>query len=316
MNNDLFDPESKGTTTKSPIRLNIYADESMNRIDPYSKENWHYMCLIFEKIDNSLLKDLIEERYCNNFDKTSPYFEKNNKKLHWMELTSNDEKNICKRWFKYIMNIDKSGSKFYCYILGMNESLLNDEEFDKNDKFNSLYNRFFRSAIEYGLKCFFPNNNTIIIENIYHEQGSQQNHKYFQNHVIEKLNGGKIQFSTNQIEFLGKDHNENEKINIIQLCDCFMGAMVNYLNGFEHPNSKGSKCKEELLEILSPLFERMINKPNNKNSQYKYSNRIIIRFFPRTKSNKGDFERNFNQFYTTRRSKYSDDKAKLLEIPY
>ena len=316
MENDLFGMESKETTTKSQIRINIYADESMNRICPYSKENWHYMCLIFEIIDNSLLKDLIEERYCKNFDKNSPYFKKNNKKLHWMELTSNDEKNICKRWFEYITNIDKSGSKFYCYILGLNESLLDDEEFDKNDKFNSIYNRFFRSAIKCSLNCFFPNYKKIIIENIYHERGGQQNHKYFKWQLIKKLNGKKFQFNTNQIEFLGKDHKENEKINIIQLCDCFMGAMVNYLDGFEYPNSQGSKCKDELLEILLPLFERIIEKPKNKNSAYKHQNRIIIRSFPREKSKKGDFERNFNQFYTYRKSKYKEDKAKLMEIPY
>jgi len=51
--------------------------------------------------------------------------------------------------------------KFYCCILGLNESYLSDDEFDAKNKFNSIYNRFFRSAIEYSLKCFWGNNEIV-----------------------------------------------------------------------------------------------------------------------------------------------------------
>ena len=129
------------------VKVNIYADEAMDRKCTYTNTNWHYMCLIFDNFDDSLLEDLIKIRYCNNLDKKSPCFLKNNKILHWTDISSMDEVNICKRWFEYILNPNKSGKKFYCYILGLNESFLNDEEFDASDKFNSIYNRFFRSCI-------------------------------------------------------------------------------------------------------------------------------------------------------------------------
>lgn len=208
--------------TPPQIEVNIYADESMNRKCPYTNDNWHYMCLIVERVDMPLLDDLINERYCNNLDQTSPYFAKNNKILHWTEIKNADEVNICKRWFQYIINPGKSGDKFYCYILGLNESFLSDDEFDKNQRFNSIYNRFFRSAIEYSLKCFWGNNE-IVIKNIYHEQGQQQDHTYFRWHPIDKLQNKEdnFKFETNEIQFLGKDHKIDEKANILQLCDCF-----------------------------------------------------------------------------------------------
>ena len=99
-------------STPPQIEVNIYADESMNRKCPYTNDNWHYMCLIVERVDMPLLDDLINERYCNNLDQTSPYFAKNNKILHWTEIKNADEINICKRWFQYILNPGKSSDKW------------------------------------------------------------------------------------------------------------------------------------------------------------------------------------------------------------
>jgi len=79
-----------------------------------------------------------------NYDVHSPYYEKNNKIVHWNEIRIADTKNICKRWFNYILNPGRSSSKFYSYILGLNDSYLEKEEFDIKDEFNSKYNRFFR----------------------------------------------------------------------------------------------------------------------------------------------------------------------------
>jgi hypothetical protein len=313
-NKDLFEFD---IPTPPQIEVNIYADESMDRKCPYTNHNWHYMCLIVERVDRPLLDDLINERYCNNLDQTSPYFVKNNKILHWTEIKNADEINICKRWFQYILNPGKSSDKFYCYILGLNESFLSDDEFDAKNKFNSIYNRFFRSAIEYSLKCFWGNNE-IVIKNIYHEQGQQQDHTYFPWHPIDKLQNkeNNFKFETNEIQFLGKDHKIDGKANILQLCDCFLGAIVNLIHGLENPESKKSQNKNELLKLILPLCERMMNNPENPKSSYQHKNRIMIRFFPKKKCDKNSIQRYTNQFYTKRKLKYKEDKDTQLRIDF
>ncbi len=300
---DLFENEIQN----KPSEVNIYADEVISKKCPYTKDRWHYIGIIVEDYNNSLLDDIIAQRYCNNFDKNSSYYKKNNKIIHWAEIKSADETNIIKRWFEYILNPTKSKTKFYSYILGINDSLLNKEDFDSHQEFNSKYNRFFRSAIRYALKCFFPNRK-IIIKNIYHERGEQQIHKYFPWHVIYKLKEEEPEFftfETKEIIFLPKDHNINEKSNIIQLCDCILGASVSLLDGIEKSNR--AQYRIELDEIYLPLFKRMIENPSNARSSYKHSNRIMIRFFPKEKTMPDDIKRLTNQFYTDRKIKYLED---------
>jgi hypothetical protein len=315
MGNNLFGNK----VVKPDLELNIYADEAMNRKCPYTGENWHYMCLIFERLDSNsnLLEDIIKERFLNNFDKSSPYYKKNNKILHWTNLGSTDGKNICKRWFDYILDPIKSGQKFYSYILGLNETYLNKEEFDPRDKFGSVYNRFFRSTIEYGVKTFFlgENFNKIIIKNIYHEQGQQQYNPYFPWHPIDKLSKEtSFIFKSQEITFLTKDHNINPESNILQLCDCFLGAVVNIIHGLKNPNSNRAKVKKELIDLILPLIQRIMENPSNKNSKYQYANRIIIRSFPKDKTLPTDDKRKTFQYYTKRKMKYLEDKSKQLSL--
>lgn len=309
MDRDLFG----NVITRPEIKVNIYADEAMNRKCPYTNNNWHYMCLIIENIEKPLLDDLINERFCNNFDKNSPYFEKNNHVLHWSEIKSSDEKNICKRWFEYILCPAKSEKKFYSYILGLNSSYLSKEEFGQENDFNSKYNRFFRSAILYALKIFFGNKK-IIVENIYHEEGQQSQHKYFPWHCIYKIyeQEENITFNCKNIIFLPKDHKKDRRSNLIQLCDCVLGVTTNIIHSIEKSNK--SRYREELADIYFPLLIRLIEKPNNKNSHYKYYNRIMIRFFPKEKTDIGDPKRYVNQFYTKRNLKYFEEKSGQLKM--
>jgi hypothetical protein len=89
--------------------------------------------------------------------------------------------------------------------LGINNSKLNNEEFDTKDQFNSKYNRFFRSAVLYGIKTFFPQKK-VIVENIYHEQGQQKEDDISPGIVYTKLGKRrKISFQCEKIEFLPKD---------------------------------------------------------------------------------------------------------------
>lgn len=297
-----------------PIRVNIYADEIFKKECPYTKDEWFYIGIILEKLDNSLLDDILIERFCNNFDRTSIYFEKNNKIVHWNEIRIADTKNICMRWFKYILESNRSRNKFFSYILGINNSKLNIEEFDIHNKFNSIYNRFFRSAILYALKTLFPKKQ-IIIENIYHEEGQQEFHKYFPWHCIYKIDQKEenMIFRCSEIKFLPKDHKKDKRSNLIQLSDTFMGACIGIIHGIH--KSKKSKYREELMDCILPLVQRMIKEPKNKNSHYQHANRIMIRFFPNQNTKPDDIRRVFNHFYSNRKLYYLNAKNIQLMIP-
>jgi hypothetical protein len=310
---DLFGNEIK----PKKIELNLYADEVQEIECPYTKDKWIYTGLIVERLDKPLLDEIISIRYLNNFDINSPYFGKNDRVIHWREIDGADLKNIAKRWIEYILDPSKSGDKFYAYVLGINISKLNLEEFDSEDIFNSVYNRFFRSAVLYILKSAFPNN-LIIVKNIFHEEGQQTHHKFFPWHCIHKIEESEenIIFECSEITFLPKSHRENEggdkRSNLIQLCDLLLGLCVGLLHGTG--TGKKEIYRKELLDLFSPLFERMINEPDNPNSRYQHKDRIMIRFFPREKTKPGDIRRLRDQFYTKRGIYYIEQGLEQLKL--
>ena len=312
---DLYGNEIK----PKKIELNLYADEVQEIECPYTNDKWIYIGLIVERLDKPLLDKIISIRYLNNFDINDPYFEKNDRIIHWAEIQSADTKNIAKRWIKYILDPSKSGDKFYAYVLGINTSKLNLEEFDTENIFNSVYNRFFRSAVLYILKSAFPNNQ-IIVKNIFHEEGQQAHHKFFPWHCIHKIEESEedIIFECTEITFLPKSHRENEggdkRSNLIQLCDLLLGLCVGLLHRIG--TGKKKEYREELLNLFLPLFERIIKNPKNPNSRYQYKDRIIIRFFPYEKTNLGDYRRMLNQFYTNRKIFFIDYDPDQPELPF
>lgn len=306
---DLFGNE----VIEKPVNINIFADEVYGKICPYTKNIWHYLGIIVEDLDHPLLDDIIHERFMGNYDVHSPYYEKNNKIVHWSDIRIADTKNICKRWFNYILNPGRSSSKFYSYILGLNDSYLEKEEFDIKDEFNSKYNRFFRSAVLYALKVFFRGKH-VVVENTYHEVGQQAHSKYFPWHVIYKLEQEEqnISFNCREITFLPKDHRKDQRSNIIQLCDVVLGVSTSIIHGIE--KSRSSLYREELANLYSAIFKRIIENPKNKNSWYKYYNRIMISFFPNKKTAPDDIRRLSNQFYTKRKLYYIEKKSGQMEL--
>jgi len=299
------------------IGINIYADEVQEIECPYTGEKWIYIGLIVEKIDKPLLDNIIAIRYLNNFDVNSPYFKKNDRIIHWYETGDADSKNIAKRWIEFILDPSKSGDKFYAYVLGINISKLNPEEFDSEDTFNSVYNRFFRSAVLYILKSAFADNQ-IVVKNIFHEKGQQAHHRFFPWHCIYKIEESEenIIFECSEINFLPKSHRENEngdkRSNLIQLCDLLLGLCVGLLHGIGHGKKK--IYRKELLDLFLPLFKRMIDEPDNPHSRYQHKNRIMIRFFPRDKPKTDDIRRFMNQFYTERKIYYIEQKSGQLKL--
>ncbi len=300
-----------GEVIQEFVEVNIYADEIQPIKCSITGDGWFYIGLIVENISKPILEEIITIRYCNNFDPSSPYFPKNDRVVHWTNICDIDTKNIAKRWIEYMVNPENK-DKFFAYVLGINQTKLNREEFDTSDEFNSQYNRFFRSAILYGLKCFFPQKR-IIVKNIFHEEGQQRHHEFFPWHCMYKISQEEenIEFGTKEIQFLPKSHREDKRSNLIQLCDIFLGLCKTLLHGIDL-NSKSYRYKKELLELSLPLFERMINEPQNFNSSYAHANRIMIRFFPKESTRLGDIRRLQNQFYTKRKIKYVEDRSNQL----
>jgi hypothetical protein len=298
------------------IELNLYADEVQEIECPYTKDKWIYIGLLVERLDNPLLEKIISIRYKNNFDINSPYFEKNNRIIHWAEIKNADTQNIAKRWIEFILD-PSNADKFYGYVLGINLSKLSTEEFDNKNIFNSVYNRFFRSAVLYLLKPVFLDNFKIV-KNIFHEEGQQKNHKYFPWHPIHKIKESEayISFECCEITFLPKDHRENKcgdkRSNLIQLCDLFLGLSVGLLHGIG--TGKRAKYREKLADLFLPLFKSMIYEPKNPYSEYKHKGRIMIRFFPREKTKPNDIKRLTNQFYTERKIYYYEQKSGQLSL--
>ena len=300
---DLFGNEN----VPRPIHVNLFADEIQGKVCPYSNNLWNYIGIIVENLDHPLLDDIIYERFKGNFDEHSKYHKMNNKVVHWSDIRTADPKNICKRWFEYVLASDKSRNKFFSYILGFNDSYLVKEEFDTDDEFNSKYNRFFRSAVSYSLKTFLGGKK-VIVENVFHEDGQQIYNQFFPWHIIYKLkNDETISFNCTEITFLPKDHKKDVRSNLIQLCDVVLGVSASIIHGIE--KSKASKYREELADLYINLFNRIIESPNNKNSRFEYNNRIMIRFFPRERTTLNDERRLLNQFYSKRPLYYLEQKS-------
>lgn len=306
---DLFGKQNAA----SPVKVNLYADEVQSKLCPYTNDDWSYIGIVVEPCGSGLLSDIVDVRYCSNYDRTSPFYSKNDRIVHWIDVADIDSKNICYRWITYILDPCRSRKSFYAYILGLNNAKLNKHEFGDEQEFNRKYNRFFRTAVLYAIKSFFPTDE-VVIENIFHEQGQQQNHDYFPWHCIHKLDQGdnKITCACESVTFLPKSHRNCPESHVVQLCDLFLGLCTSGLHGIADSNN--SKYKAELLEIFLPLLKRMIDEPYNKNSSYEHSNRMMIRNFPREKTDLNDIRRLKNQFFTKRPIRYLEERSGQLSL--
>lgn len=158
-------------------------------------------------------------------DENNSYYSKNNRVVHFSDLNA-EKYHISKRWLEYILD-KKSVDRIHFSILGINESALDRSKFDKQDLFNSLYNRFFRTAIAFSLLKFFGRYRQISVKAIYHEQGDQKHHLYFPWHSIYSIGKeyDKIDFQFQEIFWLEKDHSKSKYGNLIQLTDVFFGGV-------------------------------------------------------------------------------------------
>ncbi len=284
--------------TEESVEISIYADEIQEVEDIVTGEKWIYMAAIYERNDRPILDDLVHHRFRKNLDNWEKFQEKNNTNIHWTEIKdSHDKKHIINRWLEYILSDCFKERKFYFSILGINLNNLNTEEFGKKQNFNSIYNRFFRSMLGYSLKKFFSGK--VTIKNIFHEEGQQMHHEYFDWHTIFKLDKDEnFNFNCSEIEFLPKSHRDDERSNIIQLCDVLVGIFKDLHLGVDqasYSNIKSEILKSETIEEL--LLKRVIRLPKNTNSSFGYHNRFHISLFPNKKSDADSMYRHLDNFY-------------------
>ena len=292
---DLFGNE---IDSAKAIHVNIYADEIWEVENIHTKEKWIYSAAIYEIASKPILEDLINIRYCKEKKNWEKYKDKNDIDIHWAEIYNNlDKKFIIERWLKYIHDDCLKDRRFHFSLIGINLTNLNTEEFDSKQNLNSIYNRFFRSMLKYSLKKFFGSG--VVVDDIYHEEGSQQNHDYFDWHTIYKLDQDeKLKFGSDKIKYLPKSHKKDERSNILQLCDVLVGLFKDLHLGTIESNKNTNKREILNSKIVKELIvDRIIRKPKNINSNYGYVNRFHLSLFPKIKSNPGSINRSMDNYY-------------------
>jgi len=178
----------------------------------------------------------------------------------------------------------------YFNVLGIDLTKLNLERFGENKGRDlNIYNRFFRTLVAGGAKFFFSEYKEIVIKNIYHDKGSQEEHEYFPWYTPYKLNlnDDKIRVIGDQIIFIDSDHRNYPDSNgvdfrresqLVQFIDLILGSIHCCLHA-----SATRREKIELGLIIKPLLRRLMEKPKNKNSSYHYYKKQQIQFFPKRK---------------------------------
>lgn len=280
------------------VSLNIYCDEIVNETldDVFSEQNeyWTYLGLLLVPThqQDQLLEKLLDSRCLANGDQSwrscnsqCKYHDDNNTEVHYSELNDTRKYKVASSWVDLlIQNGEKDWGLVYFYILGLNLNNLDLKKFGPASQQNrdvTIYNRFFRTAIQKSTKSFFHQKSQINIENIYHDKGAEKEHPLFPWHSIQKLDSEdkKLEFACDEVTFIDSDHRVESGSPIhshfIQFIDLILGCSFNCLH-----YSSENKNKLSIALQAKPLLRRIIKCPGNKNSDYNYFQRQKIEFFP------------------------------------
>lgn len=294
----------------SGVEVEIYSDEVIVPQDfrGVSKKILGIGCLFVPMHQKALLcRDLLNLRCL--FDKSATWTWDHNKcgyrkecKLEWHmsnmcevhheELRKNAsaaKKKIAQRWLNHLVQNNKnSRNQIYFNLLYIELDKLKLENFGEEHVHNNIYNRFYRSAVSYGIKTFFNNNATV--KRVYHDQGSMEKHKFFPRLNLKKLDKlltQQIVLEDYEIKFVDSDHkkylnsvdpqqNLVQESNLIQFIDLILGTTTQNIFYLSDDNTK-----KETAMIIRPLIERMLKNPTNRNSSYNYYKKQHISFFPK-----------------------------------
>ena len=155
-----------------------------------------------------------------------------------------------------------------------------DKSYFGNRPIQNIYNRFFRTAILKSVKLYFHKYTSIVIEQIFHDSSrGLETDTHFPWHSIFYIDSrdDKVSFGYGEIEFIDSDHKKsgNPYSHFIQFIDLLLGCVHNCLD-----YTSRNPDKEALAVKSLDLIGRLVEKPNNKNSAYKYFGRQKIEFFP------------------------------------
>jgi hypothetical protein len=321
MEEKLIKKDLLGNEIEEEISVRIFCDES-------GTSEWLYIGLLLvpEKEERLLLDNLYKAR-CKNWlscfgRNNCKYHDKNDKEIHFAKIGKDrDRFYVSKRWAEYFAS-DRERTRFY--ILGIDKTKLKFDLFgSKNSESINIYNRFFRSALEYSLKKFFGQYKRIKILEIYHDYDTaKEMHEYFPWHCIKVLNDkqNNLIFITDKIKFIDSKHSvsKNEYSHLIQYIDLITGCVKEI---FEAESNSKTESKTIITKIVLDLIRRIVLKPKNKNSSFKYFNRCAISFFPKTNYDKaeeiyGDMKKFIKNFYTYREIKIDQKNINQMEIEF
>ena len=153
----------------------------------------------------------------------------------------------------------------------------------------------------------------VVVDNIYHDIGEMENHKYFRKQVINysNWNEDRIIMNCNEISFIQTtDDNCLEQNNVfLQLIDLFLGESIALIHG-----DVDNKNKKDLALKIFPIVDHCLNRPNNPNSNYHKL--YYISFFPkyRITDNMNEFDKTlkkYDNFFYKREIKLSKNGEQL-----
>jgi len=278
------------------IELEIYFDE----IEP-DKRNCNYItmgALFVPSINKKTILDQIlnarclnkgndkwYETYdsCPNNVNCKPYWHNmNNVEVHFIDIRDSRVNKslieISKSWLK---QFSSNYEIIFANVLYIDLNKLDSSLFGDESKKANIYNKFFRTVIDYGLKTYFRIYDKIIIKNIFYDKKNELERHYFFNYRnLEKLSfdSSKNIVFMNKIIFVDSDHKEEEiypdESHFIQLIDLIIGAIRH--NIFRVSDSTN---KDKVARKIRPLLNKL---------KRKYFNSSILRvsFYPKNKIQK------------------------------
>jgi len=308
------------------ITVTLYCDEIINtRLEDDilggEPERWDYIGILVvpESKQEALLKRLLNARCLNphneeweGCESRCRWHDDNNTEVHYTELDDTKKYKVACSWIDLLLENGKQDwGLIYFYILGLNRSKLDLERFGPASQQNrqvTIYNRFFRTAVQKSTKSFFHRFDRIIVEDIYHDIGPGQDHKYFPWHAVQKLDweDEKLVFNCGEIAFISSDHRKSDgdpvHSHFIQFIDLLLGSTFNILHyASQNPNKVGIALRAKVL-----LGDRLIKNPRNTNSRYHHFGRQRIECFPKENLSNYDVDsiiyqmRRMDNFYTER----------------
>ncbi len=255
---------------KNQAEIEIFFDE----IEPEKNCNYLIIGALFLKTKDK--KEIINSLINFRLNKNNEICTLSNTEVHFNKIresrSSHRQKEISKCWLNFFIN-DSRLMSAHLYI-DMNK--LDISFFGNENVKTNIYNKFFRTIINYGLKCFFKSYDAIKIKNIFYDKkGDLERHSFFNNFNFDKL---KYETKDN-VELLGKiifvdsDHkievNYPNESHLIQLIDLILGAIRQNIFCVSQ-----DKLKNGLSRIIRPELNKL-------KKEYWCLKYLKVSFFPK-----------------------------------